>query len=60
MRNLLVVVDYLPSLRDGVLQLLVNQMMKIDVSVLSVLYLVVMYSMSVSDVCVVCARCMCI
>ena len=36
MRNLLVVVDYLPSLRDGVLQLIVNQMMKIDVSVLCV------------------------
>ncbi|XP_065898561.1 RNA polymerase I-specific transcription initiation factor RRN3-like isoform X2 [Dysidea avara] len=33
MRNLLVVVDYLPSLRDGVLQLIVNQMMKIDVEV---------------------------
>jgi len=36
MRNLLVVVDYLPGLRDGVLQLMMNQMIKIDVSILCV------------------------
>jgi len=48
MRNLLVVVDYLPGLRDGLLQLMVNQMMKIDVSVLCVCIVMAMCSVFAS------------
>ena len=34
MRNLFIITDYIPSLRDTILQLVINQMIKIDVSLL--------------------------
>ena len=34
MRNLFIIIDYIPSLRDTILQLVINQMIKIDVSLL--------------------------
>ena len=34
MRNLLIIIDYIPNLRDTILHLIINQMIKIDVSLL--------------------------